>query len=84
MNQVVDIKAELQELIAQESDVDILQAIRTLLQKTRLDTVWQEKLSRRAQRAEDDIQAGRLYSREQVVAHATSSSCEVTNPAAIC
>ncbi len=68
MNQVVDIKAELQELIAQESDVDILQAIRTLLQKTRLDTVWQEKLSRRAQRAEDDIQAGRLYSREQVVA----------------
>lgn len=68
MNQVVDIKAELQELIAQESDVDILQAIRTLLQKTRLDPVWQEKLTRRAQQAEEDIQAGRLYSREQVVA----------------
>ncbi|MGB3850825.1 MAG: hypothetical protein WA958_12720 [Tunicatimonas sp.] len=68
MDQVVDIKAELQELIAQESDVDILQAIRTLLQKTRLDTTWQEKLIRRAQRAEIDIQAGRLYNREQVVA----------------
>ncbi len=68
MDQVVDIKAELQELIAQESDVDILQAIRTLLQKTRLDTTWQEKLTRRAQRAENDIQAGRLYNREQVVA----------------
>ena len=67
MNQVVDIKAELQELIAQESDVDILQAIRTLLQKTRIDHVWQDKLTRRAQQAEQDIQAGRFYSREQVV-----------------
>jgi hypothetical protein len=38
------------------------------LQKTRLDTTWQEKLIRRAQRAESDIQAGRLYNREQVVA----------------
>ena len=67
MNQVVDIKAELQELIAQESDVDILQAIRTLLQKTHIDPVWQDKLTRRAQQAEQDIQAGRFYSREQVV-----------------
>ena len=67
MNQVVDIKAELQELIAQENDVDILQAIRTLLQKTRIDPVWQDKLTRRAQQAEQDIQTGRLYSREQVV-----------------
>lgn len=67
MNQVADIKAELQTLIAQENDVDILQAIRTLLQKARTDTVWQEKLSRRAQQAEEDIQAGRLYDRSQVV-----------------
>ena len=67
MNQTVDIKAELQELIAQESDVDILQAIRTLLQKTRLDSVWQQKLTQRAQQAEQDIQAGRFLSREQVV-----------------
>ena len=67
MNQVVDIKAELQELIVQESDVDILQAIRTLLQKTRIDPSWQDKLTRRAQQAEQDIQAGRFYSREQVV-----------------
>ena len=49
------------------SDVDILQAIRTLLQKTHIDPVWQDKLTRRAQQAEQDIQAGRFYSREQVV-----------------
>ena len=67
MNQVVDSKAELQKLIAQESDIDILQAIRTLLQKTRSDTVWQEKLTQRAQQAEEDIHAERLYSRAQVV-----------------
>ncbi len=66
MDQVVDIKAELQELIAQESDVDTLKAIRTLLQKTRIDPVWQERLTQRAQQAEQDIQAGRLYSREQI------------------
>ena len=66
MNQVVDIKAELQELIAQESDVDTLKAIRTLLQKTRIDPVWQERLTQRAQQAEQDIQSGRLYSREQI------------------
>ncbi len=60
MNQVIAIKVELQELIAQENDVDILQAIRTLLQKTRIDTDWQKKLTRRAQQAEEDIQAGRL------------------------
>lgn len=67
MNQVTNIKAELQALIAQENDVDILQAIRTLLQKTHTEKVWQDKLSRRAQQAEEDIQAERLYDRSQVV-----------------
>ncbi len=39
MSQVADIKAELQELIAEESDVDILRAIKTILKKKQPNTV---------------------------------------------
>lgn len=72
MSQVADIKAELQAMIAQESDVDILQAIRTLLQKKHPEKVWQDKLSRRAQQAEEDIQARRVHDRSQVVERTNS------------
>ena len=66
MTEVSHIKTELQELIEREQDIDILEAIRTLLQKRQLDTVRKDKLSSRAERAEADIRQGRLYTRKEV------------------
>ncbi|WKN41840.1 hypothetical protein [Tunicatimonas pelagia] len=60
MSQITDVKAEVQELIAQESDVDILQAIKTILQKKQPDIAWRERFVQRAEKAEEDIQRNRL------------------------
>lgn len=68
MTDVSHIKTELQQLIEKEEDIDILEAIRTLLQKRQLDTVRKEKLSSRAEHAEEDIRQGRMYSRREVEA----------------
>jgi hypothetical protein len=62
----VEIKTELQKMIEQENDVSILEAIRTILQKTSLNPVLKEKLSERALKSEKDITGGRLLSKEEV------------------
>lgn len=61
-----DIKTELRELIEKESDNSILEAIRTLLTKTRLNPVLKEKLTSRALKAEEDIKAGRVMNRKEL------------------
>lgn len=61
-----DIKTELRELIDKESDNSILEAIRTLLKKTRLNPILKEKLTSRALKAEEDIKAGRVMNREEL------------------
>ena len=61
----IDIKQELRSLIDQENDLHILEAIKTLLQKSSLDPVLKEKLTSRVLKANEDIKAGRVYSREQ-------------------
>jgi len=61
----IEIKTELQQMIEQEKDMGILEAIRTILQKTRLDPVLKEKLTERALRSEKDISEGRLWSKEE-------------------
>lgn len=63
----IEIKAELLQLIEQETDLGVLQAIRTILQKTSLDPILKEKLSSRVLKSEEDIKAGRVFSREEVV-----------------
>lgn len=62
----IDIKTELKQLIERESDTSILQAIRTLLTKTSLDSVLKEKLTKRALQSEEDIDSSRLLSKEEM------------------
>ena len=61
----IDIKQELRELIEKEQDLHILEAIKTLLVKSSLDPVLKEKLTSRALKAEEDIQAGRVFTRKE-------------------
>ncbi|WP_026950171.1 hypothetical protein [Algoriphagus mannitolivorans] len=60
------IKQELRRLIEKENDLHLLEAIKTLLVKSSLDPVLKEKLTTRALKAEEDIQAGRVYSRKEL------------------
>lgn len=62
----VDIKSELKQLIEKETDTSILQAIRTLLTKTSLDSVLKEKLTKRALRSEDNISSGQVFSKDEM------------------
>ena len=62
----IDIKTELKQLIERESDASILQAIRTLLTKTSLDSVLKEKLTKRALQSEEDIAAGDFFDKEEM------------------
>ncbi|MGK7392228.1 MAG: hypothetical protein ACNS60_17885 [Candidatus Cyclobacteriaceae bacterium M2_1C_046] len=60
-----DIKQELRTLIEKENDLHILEAIKTLLVKSSLDPILKEKLTSRALKAEEDIKADRVYTREE-------------------
>lgn len=60
----IDIKEELRTLIEKENDLHILEAIKTLLVKSSLDPILTEKLTSRALKADEDIKAGRVYTRE--------------------
>jgi hypothetical protein len=62
----VEIKAELQQMIEKEKDMKVLEAIRTILQKTSLNPMLKEKLTSRALQSEEDIGAGHLFSKEEV------------------
>ncbi|GAB2490996.1 hypothetical protein [Algoriphagus taiwanensis] len=63
---VPGIKEELKTLIEKEDDFQLLESIKTLLVKSSFDPVLKEKLTSRALKAEKDILAGRLYSREEL------------------
>lgn len=62
-----EIKTELQRLIEQETDMGILQAIRTILLKTGLNPELKAKLTIRALKSEDDIKASRIFDKEEVI-----------------
>jgi len=61
------IKSRLQKLIQQENDVNVLQAIYTILEKTSFHPVLKSKLTTRAEKAEQDIATGKLFTTEDVV-----------------
>ncbi|HLZ16959.1 MAG TPA: hypothetical protein VKQ08_07960 [Cyclobacteriaceae bacterium] len=63
----IEIKTELQQMIEQEKDMGILEAIRTILQKTRLNPMLKEKLTERALKSEKDITEGRLLSKDEII-----------------
>lgn len=67
----VEIKTELQQMIEHETDMKVLEAIRTILLKTGLSPVLKEKLTLRALKSEEDIKAGRVYSKEEVISRTT-------------
>ena len=54
-------------MIQQETDINVLKAIRTILQKTSLDPLLKKKLTGRALKSEADIQSGRLFDKDAVV-----------------
>lgn len=61
-----ELKTELQQMIEREKDMSILEAIRTILQKTSLNPILKEKLTSRALNAEADIAEGCLLTREEI------------------
>ena len=62
----MEIKSELRRMIEQETDISVLEAIRTILQKTSLNPVLKEKLTSRALKSEKDIHSGRVSGKEDV------------------
>src|SRR5690554_325541 len=59
------IKQELHNLIEKEDDLRLLEAIKTLLVKSSLDLELKSRLTSRALQAEEDIKAGKVYTREE-------------------
>ena len=65
------IKTKLQQMIKRETDMDILQTIHTILQRANLNQALKEKLTVRALKSEEDIIAGRVFSKKEVVQRTT-------------
>ena len=63
----IEIKSELQQMIEREMDMRVLEAIRTILQKTSLDPVLKEKLTSRALQSEQDISLGKVFANEEAI-----------------
>ncbi len=61
-----EIKTELRQLIENEMDVNVLQAIHTLLLRATLDPELRDKMTSRALKSEDDIKKGRLFTKDEV------------------
>lgn len=59
------IKIELQKLIEEEKDLQVLEAIKTLLTKSSLNPELKEKMTSRALKSEQDIKEGRLLNRQE-------------------
>lgn len=62
-----EIKTELQRLIEEETDIKVLKALKTILEKTNFDPVLRKKLTNRALKAEEDISNDRVFTKEQMV-----------------
>ena len=60
-----EIREELRNLIDQENDYSILEAIKTLLKKSSLDPVLKDKLISRAMKSEADIAEVRVMDRQE-------------------
>ena len=58
-------------MIEHETDMTVLQAIHTILQKTSLNPVLKEKLTARALRSEEEIKEGRVLGKDEVIRRTT-------------
>jgi hypothetical protein len=61
------IKEELKLLIDKEDDPAVLDAIKELLSNPPVNSVLQEKLISRALKSLEDIRAGRVFTKEEVI-----------------
>ena len=61
----VELKTELQQMIERKMDTRVLEAIRTILQKTSLDPLLKEKLTKRALQSEKDISTGLVFTKDE-------------------
>jgi len=59
-----NLRLELKQMIDNETDPQILKAVKTLLKRPTLDPVLKEKLTHRALKSEENIQEGKTYGRE--------------------
>ena len=62
-----ELKTELLKMIERENDIQILKALMTILEKTRLDPALKQKLTFRALKSEEDIATGRLMSKTEII-----------------
>ena len=62
----LEIKTELKSMIENETDINVLEAIKTLLQRTQSSSILKEKLESRALKAQSDIKEGRIFDRSEM------------------
>jgi len=65
--EAIVIKSKIKHLIDIQDDEHILNAIYTLLSKTSTESIFKTKLSQRAQKAEQDIESGKVYDFQEVL-----------------
>lgn len=63
------LRAELERLVDEVRDTQVLSSVLAFLRGDRNELLWRAALSARAERAEADFAAGRVYTQEQVQAH---------------
>ncbi|MBL0740858.1 hypothetical protein [Chryseolinea lacunae] len=64
---VAELKGELLRMIEHETDMDVLQLMRQLLQKKHNEAAYREELIRRTLISEEDIKNGRLFTPEEAI-----------------
>ncbi|AFL82701.1 hypothetical protein Belba_0029 [Belliella baltica DSM 15883] len=62
----INIKEEIRSLIEKENDSHVLEVVKNLLTKSKLDPILKEKLASRALKAERDIDDGNVFTREEL------------------
>ena len=58
-------------MIEHETDMTVLQAIHTILQKTSLNPVLKEKLTERALKSEEEINEGHVLGKDEIIRRTT-------------
>ncbi len=61
-----DIKVEPKKLIDQELDNNVLEALKTLLNTSKLNITLKEKLNSRALKSEQDIKKQNVYTQDEI------------------
>jgi hypothetical protein len=63
------LRAEVKRLVDEVRDTQVLNSVLAFLRGDQHDLLWRSVMSARAERAEADFAAGRVYTQEQVEAH---------------